>query len=72
MPTVDMVQTGKNIRRLRAQSGLSASDLQSALGLSSTRAIFKWQRGDSVPSVDNLVVLAFLFGVRIDDILAVS
>lgn len=72
MPVVDMIQTGKNISRLRKQSGLSAADLQAALGLSSPRAIFKWQRGDSIPSVDNLVVLAFLFGVHIDDILAVS
>lgn len=72
MPTVDMVRTGQNINRLRKQTGLSTADLQAALGLSSPRAIFKWQRGDCLPTVDNLVVLAALFGVRIDDILAID
>lgn len=72
MPTVDMVRTGQNINRLRKQTGLSTADLQAALGLSSPRAIFKWQRGDCLPTVDNLVVLAALFGVWIDDILAID
>ena len=72
MPTVDMVRTGQNINRLRKQTGLSTADLQAALGLSSPRTIFKWQRGDCLPTVDNLVVLAALFGVRIDDILAID
>ncbi len=72
MPTVDMVRTGQNINRLRKQTGLSTADLQAALGLASPRAIFKWQHGDCLPTVDNLVVLAALFGVRIDDILAID
>ncbi|HJB67465.1 MAG TPA: helix-turn-helix domain-containing protein [Candidatus Fournierella excrementigallinarum] len=72
MPTVDMVRTGQNINRLRKQTGLSTADLQAALGLASPRAIFKWQRGDCLPTVDNLVVLAALFGVRIDDIPAID
>lgn len=72
MPVVDMVRTGSNIRRLRRQAGLSAADLQAALGFTSSRAIFKWQRGDCLPTVDNLVVLAALFKVSIDDILVVN
>ena len=72
MPTVDMVRTGQNINRLRKQTGLSTADLQAALGLASPRAIFQWQHGDCLPTVDNLVVLAALFGVRIDDILAID
>lgn len=72
MPAVDMVRTGQNIGRLRRQAGLSTADLQSALGLSSPRAIFKWQRGDCLPTVDNLVAMAALFHVRIDDILIIA
>lgn len=72
MPIVDMIQTGQNIGRLRKQAGLSTAQLQNALGLSSPRAIFKWQRGDCLPTVDNLVVMAALFGVRIDDILVID
>lgn len=72
MPTIDMVRTGKNIRQLRMQSGLSVSSLQKMLGFSSPQAIFKWQRGDSLPSIDNLVILASIFHVRMDDIIILA
>ena len=35
----------------------------------SCQAIYRWQRGDALPSIDNLVILADLFGVQIDDII---
>lgn len=72
MPTIDMVRTGRNIRQLRMQSGLSVSSLQQMLGFSSPQAIFKWQRGDSLPSIDNLVILASIFHVRMDDIIILA
>lgn len=72
IPTVDMVLTGQNIRRLRIQAGLTVASLQKILGFSSPQAIFKWQRGDTLPTVDNLVILAAVFKVRVDDILVVT
>lgn len=71
MPVVDMVKTGQNISLMRKKAGLSIADLQHILGLTSPRAVFKWQRGDCLPSIDNLVVLAHLFNVSIDDIIVV-
>ena len=66
-----MVETGRNIDRLRRQAGLSVRELQSAVGVGSPQAIYKWLGGASLPSVDNLVVLAVIFDVGIEDILAV-
>lgn len=48
---------------------LTVKDLQDIFGFSTPQAIYKWQRGTALPTVDNLVVLATVFGVRIDDIL---
>lgn len=72
VPTINMVKTGQNIRTLRKQSGITVSALQKVLGFSSPQAIFKWQRGDNLPTIDNLVILAALFNVRIDDILIIE
>ena len=69
MPVIDMTATGQNIIRLRRQAGLSVKDLQAVFGFSNPQAIYKWQRGAALPTVDNLVVLAAVLGVRIDDIL---
>lgn len=70
-PTIDMARTGQNILRLRKQAGLSVKNLQDVFGFSTPQAIYKWQHGTALPTVDNLVVLAAVFQVRVDDILVV-
>lgn len=69
IPVLDMVGTGNNIVRLRKQSGLSVKDLQDIFEFSTPNAIYKWQRGTAMPTVDNLIVLASVFQVAIEDIL---
>lgn len=69
IPTIDMVKTGQNIQRLRQNVGLSVKDLQDIFGFATPQAIYKWQHGVTMPTIDNLIVLAVIFQVRIDDIL---
>lgn len=72
MPTIDMAATGKNIERLRKTAGLSVKDLQDVFGFATPQAIYKWQHGTAMPTIDNLVVLAALLQVKIDDILVID
>ena len=69
LPVIDMVRTGQNIARLRKQAGLSVRDLQDVFGFATPQAIYKWQQGVALPTIDNLVVLAAVLQVRMDDIL---
>ena len=68
IPTVDLTLTGANIVKLRTAAGLSVADIQMVFGINSPQAIYKWQNGAALPTVDNLIVLAALFNVLIDDI----
>ena len=72
LPTIDMIQTGKNINRLRKQANLSVKDLRNIFGFATPQAIYKWQQGAALPSIDNLVVLAAVLQVSLDDILVVN
>ena len=72
IPTVDLAQTGANIVHLRKAAGLSVHDLQMVFGFNSPQAIYKRQNGAALPTVDNLIVLAALFNVLIDDILVTT
>ena len=72
MPTIDMVATGKNIEMLRKAAGISVRDLQDIFGFGTPQAIYKWQHGAAMPTIDNLVVLAAVLQVKIDDILVVD
>ena len=69
IPVIDVAATGLNITRLRVNAGLTVKDLQDIFGFNTPQAIYKWQRGTALPTVDNLVVLAAVFGVRLDDII---
>ena len=72
IPIVDLAQTGANIVNLRKAAGLSVHDLQMVFGFNSPQAIYKWQNGAALPTVDNLIVLAALFNVLVDDILVTT
>ena len=72
IPAVNLQQTGQNICSLRKRSGISVKELQELLGFATPQAIYKWQHGDSLPTVDNLVALSVIFAVPIDEIVAVS
>ncbi|MBD5395574.1 MAG: helix-turn-helix transcriptional regulator [Lachnospiraceae bacterium] len=72
MPTINMERTGQNIMHLRKQNGLSVKDLQDIFGFATPQAIYKWQHGTALPTIDNLVVLAAVFQVHTDDILAID
>ena len=69
IPVIDLTATGVNITRLRINAGFTVRDIQDIFDFSTPQAIYKWQRGTALPTVDNLAVLAALFGVKIDDIL---
>ena len=72
MPTVNLAMTGANIRAIRKQRGLSVKDLQDIFGFATPQAIYKWQQGVTLPTVDNLVVLASVFGVPMEKILVIE
>ncbi len=68
-PVIDLVATGKNITRLREESGYSIADLQGYFGFTGPQAIYKWQEGKSLPSTDNLIALSYLLEKSMEEIL---
>ena len=71
-PTIDLVATGKNIIKLREESGLSVRDLQNIFGFATPQAIYKWQHGTALPTIDNLIVLLAIFKVSMEEIIIVQ
>ena len=72
MPAIDMVATGRNIAKMRQNAGLTVKDLQIFFGFATPQAIYKWQHGTAMPNIDNLVALAIVFGVTMDEIIVVD
>ena len=71
-PVIDMKATGRNIKRLREERSLTVRDLQDYFGFDAPQGIYKWQRGETLPTVDNLLAMGRLFGVLVESIIAVK
>ena len=72
MPFVNTVATGKNIDMLRTRAGMSVREMQMVFGFATPQAIYKWIHGTAMPTIDNLVILAALLGVTMDEIVVVD
>ena len=72
LPVIDLRKTGENITRMRKESGVTVRELQMILGFTNPQAIYNWQNGVSLPTVDNLIILASVLGVTIDELLVIE
>ena len=72
MPTINMAATGANIKALLKARNLKVADVQNTCRFNTPQAIFKWMRGDAMPSIDNLVILSHMLGVTIDQIIIIN
>lgn len=68
-PVIDLAATGRSIERRRKAAGLSVRDVQTYFGFEYPQAVYKWQHGDCLPSVDNLLALSHLLRVPMEDLL---
>lgn len=69
VPVIDIVSTGQRIKEMRKASGISVRELQDILGLTNPQAIYKWQNGQCMPTIDNLVILSAVFDVTLDEMI---
>ncbi len=67
-PVIDLQNTGLQIKSLRKENGFSVKDIQDIFGFDYPQAVYAWEQGKNVPTIDNLLVLARLFHVSIEEI----
>lgn len=68
-PVIDLHATGANIRQLRIERGYSIHEVQRYMGFETVQAIYHWQSGTSLPSLDSAYAFSRLLGVTVNDIL---
>ncbi|MBO6153930.1 MAG: helix-turn-helix transcriptional regulator [Butyrivibrio sp.] len=68
-PVINMEATGARIKLLRLERNISVAQIASFMGDVSEQAIYKWQRGQTLPTVDNLFALSRLFETSMDNII---
>lgn len=69
MPIIDMIETGNNIKILANKTGITIKEIAEKLGFASAYPVYKWINGKNMPAIDNLIMLAAIFGTTIDKII---
>lgn len=70
--SINLEETGKNIATLRKQAGLKVTDVQEVMRFMSPQAVYKWESGKNLPTIDNCIILARLLGVNMEDLLVID
>ena len=63
------LEIANRLQKLRKENGYSQEQLAAELGIS-RQAVSKWERAESSPDTDNLICLAKLYGVSLDELLS--
>lgn len=72
MVKISRTETGKRIRKLIVERGMTARDVQEAMNLDSPQAVYRWMYGDTLPSLENAVLLGQLLEIPLDAILVLE
>ncbi len=67
--TLDATATANRIKELRKAAGLTVRQVAKYMGFEEPQAVYKWESGKSLPSLDNLVALAGLYQISLDGII---
>ena len=62
------IEIANRLVNLRKKNGLSQEALAEKLGIS-RQAVSKWERAEASPDTDNIILLARLYGVSLDELL---
>lgn len=68
-PSIDMIATGARIENLMRANNLSARQVADFMGFKAPQAVYKWLRGDSLPTLDNMCALSVLLHTNMESIL---
>jgi transcriptional regulator with XRE-family HTH domain len=68
-PVLDVDATGAKIKSLMKQRGITPRQLQVILNFPYVQTVYNWFSGKNMPTIDNLIVLAQVLGVTVDDII---
>ncbi len=67
--SLDMIQTGKKIHYIFIKNGCTVKDIQCFLNLACPQSIYRWIKGQTLPSIDNLYRMAEIFQIHMEDML---
>ncbi len=71
-PVLDLEGTGAKIKTIMKDKGITARELQIIMDFPYVQTIYNWFAGKNMPTIDNLIVLAKILAVPMDDLIVTN
>ena len=68
-PNIDMIKTGQKIKECIQKTGYAVKDIQKILNLSCPQSIYRWFKGQILPSVDHLYTLSRILEIHMEELI---
>ena len=68
---IDMKATGLKIQQIIKKAGYDVKYIQKNLQLSCPQAIYRWFKGQIMPSINHLYMLSVILGVHMEELLVI-
>lgn len=74
IPVIDIEKTSVNLRQFRESRKIKISQLQTLFNMTNPQSIYNWENPEmkNLPRIDNLVILAKFYDVKIDDLITIK
>ena len=74
IPTIDVVATSQNLKKLREKNNITVAQIQKLFGMENPQSIYIWENPEKkyLPRIDNLITLAKLYKVTLDEIIIIK
>lgn len=69
VPAIDMEEIGERIKKLRKERHLKVTEISDRMGFTTPQPIYKWQRGECLPDIVNLIALSKMLGTTVEGII---
>lgn len=68
-PMINLMETGKKIKQYRIEKGMSVKNLADIMQFETVQAVYNWQEGKSLPSLENIMLLSELFEKSFEELI---
>lgn len=65
-PVLNTREVAANLKRMRKERSITVMQVAEFMGFTSPQAVYKWERGDCMPTLDNIFALSRVFDTTID------
>ena len=69
---IDIEKTGKHLKELCRQNGFTVTDIQNVLYLKCPQSIYRWFNGETLPTVDHFIVMAYMMNLPVEELIVLK